>query len=265
MLATLGSFCVAPLWSLRRLKINLTKEEELAYIALWRHIGCVTHARRLSSHVDGRYYLGIDPILLERHFSTVSGAEKGFASTAFHLFSDLTPVPSHEQSGSYRILLSIVDRPPTRPSPSTLVYLSRCVTGNPLADYLGLPSAIPLSVKLSVQASLLSQRFLIAFGKYYPRTGWDIERQLLLRTIMLAMVAWQLGSRRTRFVNKEEHQYGEKLEVDHESLPAEIVLGAEVGRQIKRRWLANIAEAVAVVGSLCVLTAWASWRLVQSV
>jgi hypothetical protein len=39
MIATLGSFAIAPLWSLRRLGIHLTDEEELAYVSVWRHIG----------------------------------------------------------------------------------------------------------------------------------------------------------------------------------------------------------------------------------
>lgn len=41
MVATLGSFAIAPLWSLRRLGIHLTDEEELAYVSVWRHIGYV--------------------------------------------------------------------------------------------------------------------------------------------------------------------------------------------------------------------------------
>ena len=39
LLATLGSFAIAPLWSLRRMNIWLTDEEEEAYVAVWRHIG----------------------------------------------------------------------------------------------------------------------------------------------------------------------------------------------------------------------------------
>lgn len=41
MIATLGSFAIAPLWSLRRLGIHLNAEEELAYVSIWRHIGLV--------------------------------------------------------------------------------------------------------------------------------------------------------------------------------------------------------------------------------
>ena len=39
LIATLGSFAIAPLWSLRRMGISLTDEEEQAYVATWRHIG----------------------------------------------------------------------------------------------------------------------------------------------------------------------------------------------------------------------------------
>lgn len=39
LLATLGSFAVAPLWSLRRIGVTLSREEEAAYLAVWRHIG----------------------------------------------------------------------------------------------------------------------------------------------------------------------------------------------------------------------------------
>jgi hypothetical protein len=46
MLATLGSFAIAPLWSLQRQGIHLTPEEEMAHVAVWRHIGWV-HNRRI--------------------------------------------------------------------------------------------------------------------------------------------------------------------------------------------------------------------------
>jgi hypothetical protein len=39
LLATLGSFAIAPLWALRRNGLSLTYEEEHAYLAVWRHIG----------------------------------------------------------------------------------------------------------------------------------------------------------------------------------------------------------------------------------
>lgn len=39
MLATLGAFAIAPLWSLQRQGIRLTPEEEMAHVAVWRHIG----------------------------------------------------------------------------------------------------------------------------------------------------------------------------------------------------------------------------------
>lgn len=41
LFATLGSFSIAPLWSLRRMGFSLTNREQLAFLAVWRHIGCV--------------------------------------------------------------------------------------------------------------------------------------------------------------------------------------------------------------------------------
>jgi hypothetical protein len=49
-MATLGSFSVAPIWSLRRLNMGLTPEEELAYLLLWRHIGYACAARHTTTH-----------------------------------------------------------------------------------------------------------------------------------------------------------------------------------------------------------------------
>ena len=46
MFATLGSFAIAPLWSLRRMGFKLTDREQLAFIAVWRHIGSVVVAVR---------------------------------------------------------------------------------------------------------------------------------------------------------------------------------------------------------------------------
>ena len=82
---------------MRRLKMSLTKEEETAYVLLWQHIG---------------YYMGIDVALLERHFSSLDAAEKAFASCAIHLFADLEPLYDAKKSHSYRLLLSVAERPP---------------------------------------------------------------------------------------------------------------------------------------------------------
>jgi hypothetical protein len=36
---TLGSFAVSPIYAMRRMGFYMTKEEEEAYVAAWRHIG----------------------------------------------------------------------------------------------------------------------------------------------------------------------------------------------------------------------------------
>jgi len=101
LLATLGSFCIAPIWSMRRLKLNLTRQEEISYLMFWQHIG---------------YYMGIKVSLLEKHFGDLDSAEKAFACTAFHLFADLEPVSDPKTSHSYRLLLSVSKRPPRESS-----------------------------------------------------------------------------------------------------------------------------------------------------
>lgn len=52
LIATLGSFAIAPLWSLRRMGIVLTDEEEEAYVAVWRHIGWVVCCAKYTCRAD---------------------------------------------------------------------------------------------------------------------------------------------------------------------------------------------------------------------
>jgi len=39
LLAVLGAFMIAPMWSLRRMGIKVTPREEAAYQVAWRHVG----------------------------------------------------------------------------------------------------------------------------------------------------------------------------------------------------------------------------------
>jgi len=70
LLAVLGAFMIAPMWSLRRMGIKPTPREEAAYQTTWRHIGCVpppscssTPARVLPDAPLSR------PQLLPRHLA----------------------------------------------------------------------------------------------------------------------------------------------------------------------------------------------------
>lgn len=64
LLATLGSFCVAPIWSMRRVGTRLPREDEEAFVGLWQRIG---------------FFMGVDPALLARHFGSLQKAESYFA------------------------------------------------------------------------------------------------------------------------------------------------------------------------------------------
>lgn len=65
LLATLGSFCVAPIWSMRRVGTRLSRSDEEAFVALWQRIG---------------FFMGVDADLLQRHFSSLHRAESYFVS-----------------------------------------------------------------------------------------------------------------------------------------------------------------------------------------
>lgn len=96
MSATLGAFAVAPLWSMRRVGLRLTREEQAAYVATWRHLG---------------HMLGIEEDILRTYYGTLSGAEKFFASVAFDLFPAIVPEDPY-QTPTYKMLSAVSNRPP---------------------------------------------------------------------------------------------------------------------------------------------------------
>ncbi|ORY26804.1 hypothetical protein BCR39DRAFT_560389 [Naematelia encephala] len=191
MLATLGSFAIAPLWSLRRMGIRLTCEEESAYVAVWRYIG---------------YYLGISPLRLEQYYtgaSSVSRASKLFACMTMHLFdlpSSSAQTVDPRTTNTYRLLSAVTGRPP-RPMPIEY-HLATCrfLLGDGLADRLSLPPTSTRTKWQLVRAVWL-ERSLVLFGRYY-RSGWEVERVLSTRLLVSMVVCWQLGVRRTRFTIK---------------------------------------------------------------
>src|SRR5271170_7575773 len=60
LLATLGAFSVACIWSMERMGIFISEEDKEAYIAAWRYIG---------------YYMGIESVHLERFYADYHSAE----------------------------------------------------------------------------------------------------------------------------------------------------------------------------------------------
>lgn len=63
LMATLGSFCIAPIWSMRRVGTRIPRSDEEALVALWQRIG---------------FFMGVDVELLQSHFSSLHRAESFF-------------------------------------------------------------------------------------------------------------------------------------------------------------------------------------------
>ncbi|KAL8276559.1 hypothetical protein RQP46_011049 [Phenoliferia psychrophenolica] len=91
----LGSFMIAPIWSMKRTGLFISEREQKAYQAVWTHIG---------------FFLGLSPSVIDHCYSSsspFSSSEVAFASLAFTAFPLSTPVytPSTTTS-TYKILLS---------------------------------------------------------------------------------------------------------------------------------------------------------------
>lgn len=194
----LGSFMVAPIWSMQRTGITLTTEELAAYQAAWRHVG---------------YYLGIDVGLLKRYYGgSFSTASKSFASMAFDCFPSTRPEDGY-LTPTYRIISAVANRPPRMSSVNYHLEYSRRLLGPSLSYALNLPRG-NWKDRLAVEVDIYSSWGLIAFGRGYARLGrpgWDDERMQLFRKIIELLTVWQLGARRTTFAWRDEKTHAETL------------------------------------------------------
>lgn len=255
--ATLGGFCLAPLWCQRRLGIKLSPQEELAFIATWRHVG---------------YYLGIKPDLLTRFYGTANTdtptkSHRFFACVAFHLFRPEIPKDPFD-TPTYTILHAVAHRPPQDRSTLYHCELSRFLLGQGLADQLAVPRGLWKDY-LGVQQYAWTTWASTHFGRYY-RPGWDRKRQALFRRIITLIVAWQLGDRRSRFAIKDEKDYEKKiseLKYDEAGEPPGIKMGIEVGKEVRRHARILFIEmgcVIAGLGAACASAVWQSISLARS-
>jgi hypothetical protein len=254
--ATLGGFCLAPLWCQRRMGIKLTVQEELAFIATWRHIG---------------YYLGIKPALLSKYFTTsdpttATRSHRFFACVAFHLFKPELPKDPFA-TPTYTILHAVAHRPPQGRSTLYHCELSRYLLGTGLADQLAVPRGSWKDRLLVQQYSWMGWASAI-FGKYY-RPGWEIKRQALFRRIITLIIAWQLGERRSRFAWKDEKDHDKKiseLPYDEAGEAPGLKMGIAVGQEVRReaQWVfIEMGCVLASVGVVCVLSLWQSYSIMK--
>ncbi|CAD6586807.1 MAG: hypothetical protein TREMPRED_004561 [Tremellales sp. Tagirdzhanova-0007] len=260
LLATLGSFAIAPLWSLRRMKILLTEEEEEAYVAVWRHIG---------------FYLGVSPSRLAQYYAgprPVSHASKLFTCITMHLFDTDNTGIDHRLTSTFRLLSAVAGRPPRYTPISYHLAISRFLLGDGLADRLALPrTGTRLVWRLKVTRWI--EWALVAFGRIYSER-WEVERVACTRILVSMIVCWQLGSRRTKFTIKTfaadvmlplvverdsvpEESKGisitgkeeKPIDPDDDEMDPEIQVGPEAGKKIIGRWRWLLLEMMAADGA----------------
>ncbi|KAG9126430.1 hypothetical protein FRC07_003490 [Ceratobasidium sp. 392] len=245
--ATLASFSVAPLWCLARQGYYASLSEQEDFLALWRHIG---------------FYMGIDPVILSRHFCTLQIGEKFLASVVVHLLESPVIQPEGHKLTSVAlppptmpILRAISDRPPF---PSTLNHncaMTRFLIGDSLSDHLTVPRTPALTyARLRVRLFLTKLPYL--FGKVYKVRDWEARRIRLSREGLSRMVRWQLGLRRTAFrPRREDGDIAEGVE-EAEAIVPNMVLGQAFLKEYKLL----IREMVAVIATNFIILAVAGWK-----
>jgi hypothetical protein len=220
MSATLGSFCIAPIWSLRRMGFSLTKSQCDSFVLLWKYIG---------------YYSGITPDILNNYFSDFHTAEKYFLSTSLYLFSFIPPSESLETSPennpTLRILSSLSKA--GRPFSTSLeqqISISSLLLGAQAAHRLGLGTPSDQSLR-RVKLNFLVSRILVKYGEISPRRGWEVERRKVTIDVLSLMLRNILGGgkKKTSFQARNPEIYDKGLGDDEGE---EIEQGVETAKGI---------------------------------
>jgi hypothetical protein len=176
LLATLGAFSVAFIWSMERMKIYISAEDKEAYIAAWRHIG---------------YYMGISPHHLQRFYKDYHTAEKHLCSSIAHLLEPEFGKPSGMLP--LQLLNGITNRPLYGHSLEYHAELSRLLIGDTLAELFQLPHG-NFGTRIGLWGSITVMRIELWFGRWY-RPGWEKERIRLMKEFVDWLVMWQVGKR----------------------------------------------------------------------
>ena len=268
LLATLGAFSVACVWSMEQMGIYIAKDDKEAYIAAWKYIG---------------YYIGIHPVHLERFYKNYHTAEKHLCSSIAHLLEPELGKPSGMLP--LKLLNGISNRPLYGRSIRYHAELSRLLLGDELANVFQLPRG-SLRTRVGLFGSLTLMRLELLFGRFY-RSGWEKERVRLMKEFVNWLVMWQVGKRkafeRTDFGYKvvvtddldateksvnangeanvaimvhvkddkaEETDWNVRVQVDREYIKA-----------LKRRYYRIVVfEPLLLVGSIVCILGWTLWN-----
>lgn len=268
LLATLGSFSVACIWSMERMNIYLSNNDKEAYIATWRHIG---------------YYMGIQSVHLRRFYVDYHAAEKHLCSSIIHLLEPQLGEPSGMLP--LQLLNGITNRPVYGHSLAYHAELSRQLIGDELADVFQLPRG-GFWTRSGLWTSLILMRLELWFGSWY-RAGWDIERVRLMKEFVGWLVMWQVGKRqgfertdfgykriivdtpngvakkfKEGFVNGANGTFTDGADVKVEDTAGNIPVRVDRTyiKALKRRYYRVIVlEPVLLVGGLLCIAAWTLW------
>lgn len=176
LLATLGAFSVACIWSMERMNFTVSQEDREAYIAAWRYIG---------------YFMGIQHVYLERFYRNYRSAEKHLCSSIAHLLEPELGKPSGMLP--LQLLNAIKNRSFYGRSLEYHAELSRLLIGDELADIFQLPRG-NLPTRLMLWRNITLMRLELWIGKWY-RPGWEKERVRLMKEFVSWIVMWQVGKR----------------------------------------------------------------------
>jgi hypothetical protein len=258
LLATLGAFSVACMWSMERMGIYIPQEDKEAYIATWKHIG---------------YYMGIQSVHLERFYSDYHAAEKHLCSSIAHLLEPELGKPSGMLP--LQLLHGISNRPLYGHSLQYHAELSRLLIGDELANVFQLPRG-NLRTRFQLWRSLILMRLESWFGRWY-RSGWEKERIRLMKEFVDWLVMWQVGKRQAF----ERTNFGYKVVVIGENRRTSSEIVADVKNDqiedtdgnlhvsVDRRYIKAlkgryyrvvIFEPVMLVGGIICAAGWILWR-----
>jgi hypothetical protein len=186
-----------------------------------------------------------------------------------HLFSEDFTTTDHRSTATYRLLSSVCNRPPLHTGVDHHLAISRFLLGSGLADRLAIPkTTLKRRARLAVARGI--DWSMMTFGRWYnPR--WELERVAITRMLVLMIVCWHLGVKRTRFtikafgddmgVSDKEKAEKEEEDPDKEDLDPEVKMGPEAGKAIISRWKWLIGEMVGVIVGVPVVLGIGSWVL----
>ncbi|KAH8827349.1 hypothetical protein DL96DRAFT_1606406 [Flagelloscypha sp. PMI_526] len=230
MSGTLAGFSTTPLWVLNSLGIPSTSIEQNAYLSLWRHIG---------------FYMGVEPDIILRYFTSVRTSTDFLASLMIALLGDDEGNYVAAEGPTLPILRATSNRAPTYAPVQYAYAYTRKVLGPELSEHLAVPKPGFWMGYIRFPAVLWAQHYPVVFGRYYSyiRPGWRDARRAVLREMISRGVRNGMGLRKTHFRPRDEK--GGDLEKDAQA--AEKLIPDYIGgKRMMWNWVLVLTEMILV-------------------